>query len=364
MANTKYVYAIGKDGSASLCRAQDPDNCPYHIGLPHRMMTATQAKAMNEAAAAVGKAKNSLVKKNAKANTADYDRMIVTLTTADADKIYDKAMSIINSIEENNRQPLKDVDNLAPSPDEYEVGDTISDRDAEELKDIRKNSFDSIVGRPLLGSEESMLMSRLDEYDKSDLSFYEDRSRTAPSPMQEKLINTIVLAPNVSKSTMDKLVHNHYIMQYDAKDVINSGHADEDAVRTAYETAPASALEAQRLPTELVDATLKMDSTPLGIKRSEFIRKTNIGEDPVRAIGNALRHPNASPEVGYKAMRAIMDDDQWTDEEKADFAWQQCMNPNEEYRRAIAKLDSGRPVSEQLMVTRDWNEHHAPEDNG
>lgn len=354
-----YVYARNKDGSLSRCQAKDPSHCPYHVGLTHMTMTEREARAVNEAAIQAG----TTVKRLSKNGVYDvpndkYNDLVVSITEEQADDIYNKAMETINKIESDVRSPLASLDDYAPEPDD--LASDISEREKGEMESIKSTDGGDadINGHPLLGNEESMLISRLKDYNNSDIKDYEDRSRISPSPMQERLLDTLVQAPNVSDETMDSLAHDDYTMQYGASRLINSTHASRKNMEDVWTIAPASALEAQRLPGDLVDATLKQDSTPLGLNHGEYIRQTNPGEDPVRAINNALRHPHGSPEVGYETMRRIMNDDQWTESEKTEFAWSQCLNPNDDYRREIARLDSKNSIADQLPVTREWIADH------
>ena len=351
------IYGVGPDGSVSRCRAKDPAHCRYHKNedgttAKHMQLTESQANAMNEAAARA----NALPETNSlqRARKSEAQSFVRTMTfgldDTDGEAVYERAMSalkVMGGLGDDARAPVENVDDLLPKSRSVSVsgaGNDPENRAAatkavynDEIRDLRESSRD-LVGRKLVGGEESMIAYRLKEYAERDM----DRKSSAngqssdPSPAEERALQLLTLNPAASSEVMNDLAGDEKVMKFGAKFIEASPYADEAAKEKAFRTNPANALESRMINPEYVDSALS-DATA----------------DPANnmdVLNAAMSHPQASPDKAYESYRRLSESKDVTPEQLKHLDWQISLNPNREFRRRIAELDENG----DMQVTKDW----------
>lgn len=322
-------YGKLADGSVSPCHSKDPAHCPYHTD--HADMTPQQADAINEAVKAVNNSPKVLAKKPEMAKEVDN-----LISYEDASERYDKAIKIIQDAENCTRS---DLSKEMKAPVFKTANASRGDVDEKELEWLRNNKAraDLQASKVLLPSEEKTIMGNL------NASIKADPNRTTVSPLQEDSLRMLTMNPAQSQDTMDKLVKNPWVANNASRFLIGSPHCTKQQEETLYKKNPGTALESQRLSAEHVNESLKSATSKKNMREAE----------------NAFRHPNADPDLAYKTFEKISTSKDYSRAERQELEFQMSNNPNPEFHKKIAALDSNKPRIKQLLITREWNDWHS-----
>lgn len=361
------IYGVNPDGSVSRCRAKDPAHCRYHknndgTAAKHMQLTASQANAMNEAAARA----NAMPEGNAlqRAAKADAQGMVRSIASGldgmmDGDKAYDKAMSAMKAmdslVEDEYREPIKTVNQILPpvTPTDGKTRNEVVDH---EISELRSQDYKNLAGHRLHPEEETMVYDRLKEYagrkiERSSVAGYlwEDGPAKYPTPAEERALLTLTSNPDASDEVMTKMAGDEEIMSFGAKFIESSPYASEQAKDLAFKTNPIAALESPMLASKHVNEVLDSSMEDADQHYGELV--------------NVMRHPNASPEKVYSAYMALDRSSTSTGVYNPNamryLDWQIAMNPNVEFRRKIAEMDTDGT----LEATRAWRREHSEENS-
>lgn len=356
------IYGVNPDGSVSRCRAKDPSHCRYHknndgTAAKHMQLTESQANAMNEAAArANAMPEGNTLQRAAKADAQGFVKsMTFGLDAMDGEKAYDRAMEALKAMdgfEDDVREPVEAVDDLLPRPksiprsvakdDSFGRISATDDIYEDEIRSLREESED-LTGRKLVGGEERMVADRLKEY--ADRDIYRQSTihgqSSDPSPAEERALLTLTSNPAASSEVMNDLADDEKIMKFGAKFIESSPYANAAAKEKAFRTNPANALESPMIDPEYVDSALDA-----------------AVDDPANnmdVLKNALRNPQASPDKAYESYKKLSESKDVNSAQLEHLDWQIAMNPNVEFRRKIAEIDTDGA----LEATRAWKREHS-----
>ena len=360
------IYGVNPDGSVSRCRAKDPAHCRYHknddgTAAKHMQLTEIQANAMNEA---VHRA-NAMPEGNSLqcAAKADAQGMVRSITSGLDEwmggvEAYNKAMSAMkamDSLEDEYREPIKTVNQILPPvfPTDGKNRNVVVER---EIIELRSQDYKNLAGHRLRPEEEGMVYDRLKEYagrrlERSSVAGYQWELGPAkyPTPAEERALLTLTSNPDASDEVMMKMAGDEEIMSFGAKFIESSPYASEQAKDLAFKTNPIAALESPMLSSKHVNEVL--DSSMEDADQ-------HYGE-----LANVMRHPNASPEKVYSAYMALDRSSTSTGVYNPNamryLDWQIAMNPNTEFRRKIAEMDTDGV----LEATRAWRREHSEENS-
>ena len=355
MASSKVLYGRTKDGRMTPCKAKDPYHCPYHVSeYPHVLMTESEAAVINEVAAraAAGPTMGALRKSGSSAPSASAETTPSTSTLpesvrsvfdGDPNGLYDRAVAELQRQESLRRAPIESADSVVPPAESLLYAGSVDDRERAEYEGLNVDGRMDLRSSPLIQGEDRIIATELAAYDDDDARRGVN-GRIIPSPAQERLVSALTSSPTVSSETMMDIASDPRTMNYGAWYVVDSPYATDDVVRTAYETAPAAALGAPRLPADMVNRALT-DRTVLN------------GSDPAhdrsRGVANALRNPNVDPSVAYRTVRSIVSDPSASADDRERAQWAIDLNSNEKVVDSIVEMDRRRPESEWLEITRD-----------
>lgn len=351
------IYGVTSDGSVSRCRAKDPAHCRYHRNddgttAKHMQLTESQANAMNEAAARA----NAMPEANSLQRAAKSDAqgfvksMTFGLDAMDGEKAYDRAMEALkamDSLEDDDRVPVENVDELLPRPksmprsvaknDSWGRIAATEDIYEKEISDLREQSW-NLTGRKLVGGEERMIADRLKEYADRDLfrQCTQHHQSSDPSPAEEQALLLLTSNPAASSEVMNELAGNEKIMKFGAKFIESSPYADAAAKEKAFRANPANALESPMIDPEYVDSALEA--------------ATKDPANNLDVLEAALHNPQASPDKAYESYRRLSKSEDVTPAQLKHLDWQMSLNPNTEFRRRVAELDADG----DMQVTKYW----------
>ena len=351
------IYGVRSDGSVTRCRAKDPAHCRYHRNddgttAKHMQLTESQANAMNEAAARA----NAMPEANSLQRAAKSDAqgfvksMTFGLDAMDGEKAYDRAMEALkamDSLEDDDRVPVENVDELLPRPksmprsvaknDSWGRIAATEDIYEKEISDLREQSW-NLTGRKLVGGEERMIADRLKEYADRDLfrQCTQHHQSSDPSPAEEQALLLLTSNPAASSEVMNDLADNEKIMRFGAKFIESSPYADAAAKEKAFRANPANALESPMIDPEYVDSALEA--------------ATKDPANNLDVLEAALHTPQASPDKAYESYRRLSKSEDVTPAQLKHLDWQMSLNPNTEFRRRVAELDADG----DMQVTKYW----------
>jgi hypothetical protein len=275
--------------------------------VEHVNLTADEAKAINEKVIANRNQSSELGK-------ASHN----PLQNIDVDSVYDQAVR--DNEHKIVRITTENVPNDPTLSDEAELADT----DHQQYIDY---------GRSLSLDEEKVLSDRL-------LSYADNREESRPlSPAEENMTKMLVMDPDVSDKTIDKLASNHKFAGKAAEWIINSPANTEHSMRTMWASTPSRCLIAQKLPSDYVSEALRKTDGPLDKEYSK----------------NALSHPKATVDDAYSYIESLDARTDIDDSDKADLEWSLALNPNESFQRGFAEKD----VDGKHLITREWNRLNA-----
>jgi hypothetical protein len=260
---------------------------------------------------------------------------VITISDSDFMKLDEELDQVIHDA--NDRKAITE-------PSQYADIDAIDysvDKPGESEITWMQSSVD-LRGLPLKEGESEAAyeaLSRVNDHHR------DDANDSTPSPLQERLMQTLAYDPNISQDTQAALAHDADTMRYGARTLVNSPFVTDDHKREAFNTSPASALESPSLPGDCANQMLTSDNP-----------YTRNGQ-PVdhQAVLNALHHPNADPKMIYDYVRANNDDDQ--------AKWAVSLNPNESVIEAVHDYDVEDNGTDTIIVddpknddTSEWHD--------
>jgi hypothetical protein len=242
-----------------------------------------------------------------------------------------------------NREPFDSPDGFAPVNDIYDLD---SNADSAELKWMQSQPYETdLRGLDLSPEEEKDALTALRSVeDRNDRS---SRAVNEPSPLQERLIQTIAYSPSVSKDAQDKLVDDSRAMSTGASIVVNSPYVSDEIKERAFNTAPSAALESPVLDGKLVNQMFTDDNP--------YTR--NGKGTPDAAVAKALHNPNADPQVAYDYLKNRSDTDAGYDAMR----WQISLNPNDDFINEVKRLDAADHGGENSIIVDDPSKDDEPE---
>jgi hypothetical protein len=342
MNSEKAVYGKTKDGRVTKCRAKDPTHCPYHVSdSPHIMLTEKQADEMNERLAADQVTENTpdtisnttsvpsgkLHKITVDSLGGDSDGSVFNPNDKDWDEFMDRTESLIYTAGLISREIPTSPDKLVERKGLEDLYSTTGSLDQAELMYMENydHGYPDYRGATLDSSQENAVheaLLRIDDFrsDASNSSGIEDSD--VISPIQERLLGTLVDNPHVSDGIADRLSSDPLAMRNGARLLVNSPYIDEKFKDQAFETSPVSALESPELSAKNVDQMFTDDNpyTRAGRRVDET------------AVLTALHNPNADPKLAYDYVK----NHGGSDDEK----WKLSLNPNQDFINEIRDLSS------------------------
>ena len=271
--------------------------------------------------------------------------------TLESNDVYSIARHHMMRRESEYREPITTVNEVLPSTVENKpVVMSTTEWTArlvyKELAYLMDPNTINLTGRVLLAGESKMIGNELSRYAKR---LGVDRRcnggfSTEPTPAEERALEILMYNPLADEDNIIKdLVCDIDVMRFGARYVINSPYLSNTTKTQAFHSSPENAIESQSLDGRLVNKAISDISLAKGSKVTRH-----------KILHAAFHHPHIDPDLAFMVMHNIKNSDEWSPGQKDGFDWQLALNPSPNVARRIAELDRNTPVTDQLMITKNW----------